>query len=80
MYQFWRPKVEKNTMKTNGKFQEVIQQGDFPSDPMVNSPSCNAEFLGLILGWGTTIPLASRQLSPGASTTEGRVPRALTMQ
>jgi len=47
---------------------------------MGNNPSCNAEFLGLILGWGTTIPLASRQLSPGASTTEVRVPRALTLQ
>jgi len=24
MYQFWRPKVEKNTMKTNGKFQALV--------------------------------------------------------
>ena len=58
-------------MKTNGNFQEVIQQGDFPGDPVVNNPSCNAGFLGLIPGWGTKIPLALRQLSPGASTTEG---------
>ena len=50
MYEFWRPKVEKNTMKTSGNFWEVIQQVGLPGDPVVNSPSCNAAFLGLVPG------------------------------
>lgn len=58
MYEFWRPKVEKNTMKTSGNFWEVIQQGDFPGDLVVNSPSCNAGFLGLIPDERTKIPPA----------------------
>ena len=37
---------------------------DFPGDPVVKNPPCNAKRMGSILHWRTKIPHAVRQLSP----------------
>ena len=37
---------------------------------MVKNPPCNAGNLGLVHGWGTKIPQASRQQSPSTTATE----------
>ena len=44
--------------------------GDFPGGPVVESLSCNAGHVALILGQGTRIPYAVGQLSPCTATTE----------
>ena len=44
--------------------------GDFLSGPVVKSPPCNAGNVGSISGQGASIPHASGQLSPWATTTE----------
>ena len=43
---------------------------DFPGDLVVKNPPCNAEDAGSIPGWGTKIPHAEGQLSPGVTTRE----------
>ena len=44
------------------------QFGDFPGDPVVKNPPCNARDTSLIPGVGTNTPHASEQLNP--TTTE----------
>ena len=34
---------------------QIKQKGDFPGGPVVKSPPCNAEVMGLIPGWETKI-------------------------
>ena len=41
--------------------------GDFPGDPVVKIPSCNAGDAGSIPGEGTKIPQAAEQLTPCAT-------------
>ena len=43
---------------------------DFPGDPVVKNQPSNAEDEGSIPGWGTKIPHAEGQLSPGVTTRE----------
>ena len=45
-------------------------QGDFLGGPVVKNLPCNAEDVGSIPGWGTSIPHAVEQLSLHAATRE----------
>ena len=48
---------------------------DVPGGLVVKNLSSNSRDAGLILGWGTKIPHASRQLSPLTATEEKPMPR-----
>ena len=48
-------------LETNIKYK-VLR--DFPSDPVVKTPLCNAGDTGLIPGWRAKIPYASEQQPP----------------
>ena len=43
---------------------------DFPGGPVVKNLPCSAGDVSSIPAWETGIPQASKQLSPGAATTE----------
>ena len=47
----------------------------FPCGPVVKNLLCNAQDTGLIPGQGTNIPHATKQLSPGATTTKRCMPQ-----
>ena len=53
---------------------------DFPSGPVVNNLSSNAEDVDSIPGQGTKIPWSTRQLSPWATATEPEPSRARAPQ
>ena len=51
-------------------FHQKLPFLDFPGDPAVKSPPCNAGDVGSILGWGTKIPQAAEKLSTHTATRE----------
>ena len=51
-----------------------LKSWDVPGGLVVKNLSLNSRDAGLILGWGTKIPHASRQLSPLTPTKEKPMP------
>ena len=63
------PHLSKRRLKRHGR--------DFPGGAVVKNPPTNA---GDMDSWSGKIPYAVEQLSPCATTTEARVPRACAPQ
>ena len=53
-----------------GEYNKKGTNRDFPGGPVVKNPPSNAGDVGSIPGQGATIPHATGQLSPRATTTE----------
>ena len=70
-------KISKKQLTKAGKkpFKEktkvyLKKTSDFPGGPVIKNLPSNAGDVGLIPGFGTKIPHAAKQLSPGTATTE----------
>ena len=50
--------------------KKKVGKEDFPGGPVVKNLPCSAGDVSSIPAWETGIPQASKQLSPGAATTE----------
>ena len=61
---YYREWINKVLLYSKRNYIQRSVTRDFPGDPAVKNPPCNAKGMGSILHWRTKIPHAVRQVRP----------------